>query len=102
MGLGETMNVRVAYWEDPEDVVWVDLPHRRMVGHDVYWVDDSKYGFYNFLFNMDTMYSGNRGAAFEMTDTGEVELSSWLPPATATRYVGVMLTDEQAEFVGII
>ncbi len=96
------MNVRVAYWENPEDVVWVDLPHRRMMGHDVYWVDGNRYGFYNYLSNMDSMYAGKRGAAFELTVAGETELPSCFAPATATKYVGIMLTDEQAEFVGII
>jgi hypothetical protein len=91
----------IAYWDTPDDVVWVDLPHRRLQGFDNYWIDGHRYGVWNDPANF-AMYDGVQAIAWEDTDGVEVELADPTPPSTATVLRGVLLTAEQASFVGLI
>lgn len=102
------MQARIAYWEKPDQVVWIDLGHRRLQGYDNYWIDWPRYGVFNDEENMGSMYEGLQAAAWEyqgFTLQGghvEIELVDPTPPEGVTIYRGFMLTDEQARFVGII
>lgn len=94
--------IAVAYWDDPEAVVWVDIGnHRRLQGFDTYWVDGSSYGVWNDGENMGTMYEGAQGFAWSWDGETETEIKPDIPD-TARCWRGVMLTDEQARFVGLI
>ena len=106
------MDVRVAFWHRPEDVVWIDVgDHRRLQGFDTYWVADYgtgewEYGVANDDENMGSMYDGVQFAAWRWDGAEEVDLGPLRPPtnpfADVTFWRGVMLTDEQARFVGLV
>lgn len=102
MGAGTTGPL-VAYWERPEQVLWVYAGHRRLQGYDNYWVAGTRYGCWNDDENMGTMYEGKQGAAYEaQPDGSEVQLPDWRPPPGATTWRGYMLTTGQARAVGLI
>ncbi len=95
---------RVAYWEYPENVIWIDLPQRRLQGFDNYWIAWPRYGMWQDAENIGTMYSadGPHAVAFEDKGHYEVEIDPFPIPTTAVWFRGHMLTDEQARFVGLI
>lgn len=92
---------RVAYWNEPEAVVWVDLGHRRLQGYDNYWLAGNRYGVWNDPENMGSMYEGIAGAAWQYSNGIEQPIDP-TPTPDARIWRGVMLTDEQARFVGLI
>lgn len=96
------MNYSVAYWDQPDQVLWIDLEHRRLQGFDTYWLKGNQYGVCNDNENMVSMYEGRQWAAYELTDEGEIEIEQPTPPEGAMVWRGFMLTDEQAKFVGIL
>ena len=101
------MSHTVAYWDHPDQVVWVDLPHRRLQGFDNYWVAWPRYGMWQDPENIGTVYTDSVDArhvvAFEDRGDHEVELPPGEPvPAGAVILRGFMLTDEQARLVGLI
>jgi len=96
------MNVSVGYWEHPEAVVWVYVGnHRRLQGFDTYWVHGNTYGVWNDTPNMEAMYEGMQGAAWSWDGEQEIEIDPLIPDG-ARVWRGVMLTDEQARFVGLL
>jgi hypothetical protein len=97
------MNVRIAYWDLPENIIWIDLPHRRLQGYDNYWIKGQFYGVWNDDENMGTMYEGIQGCSWAwVPGVGEQRFRKWAPMEGADLYRGFMLTDEQASFVGLI
>ena len=101
------MDVAVGYWDDPEQVIWIDLLFpdgrgRRLQGFDNYWVSGFDYGMWQDEENIGTMYEGVHRVAWRWTPgEGEVEAVEGAPPSSARVWRGYMLTDEQARFVGL-
>lgn len=104
------LNPKVAYWDEPSQVIWVDLGHRRMQGADNYWISGNRYGMWQDPENRDTMYADSEihEVAFEYFGWSEelghqeIQLEDPTPPPDAQVWRGFMLTDEQARFVGLI
>lgn len=104
-----TLDVRVAYWDDPEQVIWIDLTFpdgrgRRLLGYDNYWVSGNWYGVWQDEENIGHMYDleGRHRFAWRWTPgVGEAEAAGG-PPPSARVWRGYMLTDEQARFVGLV
>ena len=104
------LKIRVAYWDTPDQVLWIDLGHRRLQGADTYWVAGNRYGIALDVENRHTMYADSEvhEAAWEYLGHSEqlghqeVQLADPTPPADATVWRGFMLTDEQARWVGLI
>lgn len=95
------MDHDVAYWEDPSQVIWVDLGHRRLQGMDWFFVGSRSYGMWNDPRNRD-VYEGRMSVGFWFIDGVETEMDVFVIPPRAVVYEGYMLTDEQARFVGLI
>ena len=92
----------VAYWEHPDQVLWVDIGHRRLQGTDTMWVDGDRYGVCNDSANMDSMYEGRQWCAWQLTPDGEIEIDQPTPPEDALVWRGFMLSDDDARSVGLI
>lgn len=94
------MTPAVAYWDEPEQVIWVDVGHRRLQGFDYYWTHGRRYGCFNDPANRDA-YDGRQLVAWEHRDGVETETDPTVP-AGATLYTGFQLTDDQARAVGLL
>lgn len=96
-----TPEISVAYWDHPDQVIWIDLPGHRLQGFDNYWIDWPFYGMFQDDENMGTLYPADdiQGLAYEW---GVGYLDDWRPPPGVHIYRGYMLNDEQARFVGLI
>lgn len=84
----------IAYWEHPGQVIWVDLPHRRLQGFDHYWVDWPRYG----MWNTTDQYEGLEAVAWEY----DGEERSIIASPSGRVFDGYMLTTAQARFVGLL
>jgi hypothetical protein len=89
----------VAYWDKPEQVIWVDVGPRRLQGMDFMWVGEDRYGMWNDPRNRH-IYDGRQAVAW--TWDGATEEEAWPCEIRGRVYEGFMLTTEQAEAVGIL
>ena len=99
--MGQPLPHTVAYWDDPSQVIWVDLGHRQLRGVDYYFVAEDTYGGWNDPANYD-QYEGKQSAAYRLHPDGTEEEIPFSVPRDAVIYEGYMLTDEQARFVGLL
>lgn len=96
------MVYHIAYWEHPSQIIWIDLPKRRLQGFDNYWIAFPQYGMWQDDENMGTMYDGLAAVAFEDRGDHEIEIDPTNLPDHADTWRGFMLSDDQARFVGLI
>lgn len=101
MSQRDVLQHSVAYWEQPEQVIWVDLPNRRLQGYDTYWVASDSYGVANDT-DSPLDYQGLQSVAWRLVDEKEYVTDSDHIPIDAVVYRGFMLTDTQARFVGLL
>ena len=90
----------IAYWEKPDQVIWVQTPKRRLQGSCYFFVGSDTYGaWFDPSHNHD--YAGP-SVAYRLHLNGKEERIPFAVPMGAAVYKGYQLTDEQARFVGVL